>query len=149
MFKASDFVKGKMNEMFMRASSCSLAIKHQQHGEFELVAAIKLNSMIQYLQTLTADHIYLSKTEFGYSWMDVFSTNEDTPLEDIASIEAAKEMRIYDKGLSNEQLKNLFGLIGYHFETKAQAIDEFITHLAGITDVESYSHKDIKESDIH
>jgi hypothetical protein len=150
MFKASDFVKGKMNEIFMEAHGASAPVKHQNFGEFELISSMKLDGMIYLLQTLVSEYLYLAKTEFGYSWRDASKVNGDSSGDDISSVESAKEARVdLNQNLTDSQLNNLFSLDGYHFKTRSDALDAFIAKLAGITDVDHYAYKDPKAKDIH
>ena len=150
MFKASDFVKGKMNEIFTEARYGSTQIKHQQHGEYELVSEMKLDGMLYFCQVMVADFMYLATTAHGFKWsLKSIETNEMLPHDE--SLVSATEEAFKHLGATilDESYVNVAVLDKYHFKTKSDAIDAFLSAVTGIYEFDFCSHKDAKSVDIH
>jgi hypothetical protein len=150
MFKASDFVKGKMNEIFTEARYGSAQIKHQQHGNYELVSDMKLDGMLYFCQVMVADLMYLAITEHGFKW-SLKSSLPDEMLNHDESLVAATEEAFEHLGTTilDESYVNVAVLDKYHFKTKSDAIDAFLSAVTGIYEFDFCSHKDIEGDDIH
>jgi hypothetical protein len=150
MFKASDFVKGKMNEIFTSARYGSVQIKHQQHGEYELVSDMKLDGMLYFCQVMVADLMYLAVTKHGFKW-SIKTQNSDEMLTHDEGLVAATEEAFKSLGTTilDESYENVSVLDKYHFKTKSDAIDAFLSAVTGIYEFDFCSHKDIDPVNIH